>query len=169
MRFKRIRVSISLLLVLSVVALRIELSAARLSAEHGLPALDDHRLLSRAPRGRTENLLAPNQVCSHLHLCPMLSYSVRTVGFEPTISSPPNWRDNQTSLRSVGSSPYGSRTHLPALKKRYPVPIDERAVKRGGETVRKVHEKSPVHDTGLLMSQSDSLVSASQTTNGFEH
>ena len=41
MRFKRIRVSISLLLVRSVVALRIELSAARLSAEHGQPALDD--------------------------------------------------------------------------------------------------------------------------------
>ena len=36
----------------SVVALRIELSAARLSAEHGQPALDD-RSFSRAPRGRT--------------------------------------------------------------------------------------------------------------------
>jgi hypothetical protein len=25
---------------------------------------------SRAPRGRTENLLLPKQACSHLHLCP---------------------------------------------------------------------------------------------------
>ena len=87
-------------------------------------------LLSRAPRGRTENLLVPNQACSQLHLCPMLSFhSVRTVGFEPTISSSPNWRDNQTSLRSDDvSSPYGNRTHLSALKERYPAPIDERAV-----------------------------------------
>ena len=54
--------------------------------------------------------------------------SVRTVGFEPTISSSPNWRDNQTSLRSDCSSPYGNRTHLSALKERYPAPIDERAV-----------------------------------------
>ena len=30
-------------------------------------------LLSRAPRGRTENLLVPNQACSQLHLCPILS------------------------------------------------------------------------------------------------
>ena len=59
------------------------------------------RCKSRAPRGRTENLLVPNQVCSHLHLCPMsLFHSVRTVGFETTISSSPNWRDNQASLRS---------------------------------------------------------------------
>ncbi len=58
MRFKRIRVSISSLLFQSVVALRIELSAARLSAEHGLPALDDRRFLSRAHRGRTDYLSA---------------------------------------------------------------------------------------------------------------
>ena len=31
-------------------------------------------LLSRAPRGRTENLLVPNQACSQLHLCPMLLF-----------------------------------------------------------------------------------------------
>ena len=53
---------------------------------------------------------------------------IRTVGFEPTISSPPNWRDNQTSLRFDVSSPYGNRTHLSALKERYPAPIDERVM-----------------------------------------
>ena len=65
----------------------------------------------------------------------MLSFhSVRTVGFEPTISSSPNWRDNQTSLRSDVSSPptnlrsVPDRTHLSALKERYPAPIDERAM-----------------------------------------
>ena len=43
MRFNRVCISISLLLTIypSVVALRIELRAARLSAEHGQPALDD--------------------------------------------------------------------------------------------------------------------------------
>ncbi len=62
-------------------------------------------------------------------------FSVRTAGFEPTISSSPNWRDNQTSLRSDASNPYGSRTHLSADQRcasvpeeRYPAPIDERAV-----------------------------------------
>ena len=40
----------------------------------------------------------------------------------------PELRDSQTSLRSDVSSPYGNRTHLSALKERYPAPIDERAV-----------------------------------------
>ncbi len=74
MRFKRVSISIVLLLSFKlVVALRIELSAARLSAEHGPPALDDLGmfLLSRAPRSRTENLLLPKQACFHLHLCPI--------------------------------------------------------------------------------------------------
>ena len=35
---------------------------------------------------------------------------------------------NQASPRSDVSSPYENRTHLSALKERYPVPIDERAV-----------------------------------------
>ncbi len=99
----------SLLLSSSVVALRIELSAARLSAELGQPALDD----------LFTTVVMPT-------LC--LPDSVRTVGFEPTISSSPNWRDNQASLRSDVSSPYGNRTHLSALKERYPAPIDERAM-----------------------------------------
>ena len=85
---------------------------------------------SRAPRSRTETLLLPKQACSHLHLCPFV-LSVRTAGFEPAISWPPTRRDDQASLRSVSvvvSSPYGNRTHLSALKERYPSPIDERAV-----------------------------------------
>jgi hypothetical protein len=55
--------------------------------------------VSRVPRSRTESLLFPKQVCFHLHLYPMFS-SVRTVGFEPTISWTPTRCDNQTSLRS---------------------------------------------------------------------
>lgn len=82
-----------------MVVLRIELSTARLSAEHGQPALND-LASSRAPRGRTENLLVPNQACSHLHLCPYVLFF---------------------------SSPYGNRTHLSALRGRYPPPLDERA------------------------------------------
>ena len=112
-----------------MVALRIELSAARLSAEHGQPALDDLRCsvghLGVEPKTSwSQTRRAP--ICTSTRCC--VFHSVRTVGFEPTISSPPNWRDNQTSLRSGASSPYGSRTHLSALKERYPAPIDERAV-----------------------------------------
>ena len=53
----------------SVVALRIELSAIRLSDGYGLQPLTTITS-SRAPRGRTEILLLPKQACSHLHLCP---------------------------------------------------------------------------------------------------
>jgi hypothetical protein len=54
--------------------------------------------------------------------------SVRTAGFEPAISCTPSRRDTQASLRSVLSSPCGSRTRLFGLKGRCPQPIDERAV-----------------------------------------
>ena len=112
-----------------MVALRVELSTTRLSAVSGQPALDYR--FSRAPRSRTETLLLPKQACYHLHLCP-IDISVRTAGFEPAISWSPTWRDNQVSPRSdrvhVVSSPYGNRTHLAALKGRYPAPIDERAM-----------------------------------------
>ena len=47
-------------------------------------------------------------------------------------SRSPTWSDDQASPRSdriqVVSSPYGNRTHLAALKGRYPAPIDERAM-----------------------------------------
>ena len=52
-----------------VVALKIELSATRLSAVSGQPALDYRS--SRAPRSRTETLLLPKQACFRLHLCPL--------------------------------------------------------------------------------------------------
>ena len=45
---------------------------------------------------------------------------VRTGGFEPPISWSPTRRDNQASLRSASSGPYGSRTRLPGLKGRCP-------------------------------------------------
>ena len=104
---------VSLLFGDSVVALGIELSATRLSAGFGQPALDYHQ--SRAPRSRTETLLFPKQACFHLHLYPRISRQ----------------SERQASLRSdqvVASSPYGNRTHLTALKERHPLPIDERAM-----------------------------------------
>ena len=52
-----------------MVALRIELSAIRLSDGYGLQPSTTISS-SRAPRGRTEILLLPKQACSHLHLCP---------------------------------------------------------------------------------------------------
>ena len=75
--------------------------------------------------------LEPAISCSHDHCCaavpgglPLpyipLSFPVRTGGFEPPISWPPTRRDTQASLRSVPSSPYGSRTRLAALKGRCP-------------------------------------------------
>jgi hypothetical protein len=81
----------------SVVALRIELSATRLSAVYGQPALDYR--LSRAPRSRTETFLLPKQACYHLHLYP-IDLSVRTAGIEPAISRSASWRDNPASPRS---------------------------------------------------------------------
>ena len=59
---------ISSFVIYSVVALGIELSATRLSAGFGQPALDYH--LGRALRSRTETLLLPKQACFHLHLRP---------------------------------------------------------------------------------------------------
>jgi hypothetical protein len=60
--------------------------------------------LSRAPRGRTENLLLPRQACSHLHLRPNVS--------------------------SVASSPCGGRTQPGRLEKPMTSPEVERAVLR---------------------------------------
>ena len=72
----------------TVVALRIERSATRLSDAFGRPALDYHpRNISRAPRSRTENLVLPRHACSHLHLRPMYSMLllVTRVGVEPNL------------------------------------------------------------------------------------
>ena len=123
-------------LLLSVVALRIELSTTRLSAVSGQPALDYRA--GRVPRSRTARggaakqstpLLLPKQACFHLHLCPFV-LSVRTVRFEPTISWPPTRRDNQASPRSVASTPWGSRTQaLPGFV--VPAPVH-----RTGHVVR---------------------------------
>lgn len=82
MRFKRTACIVVLLFVSrSVVVLGIELSATRLSAEYGQPALDYRS--SRAPRSRTETLLLPKQACYHLHLYP-ISQAAR-VGVEPNL------------------------------------------------------------------------------------
>lgn len=58
------------------------------------------------------------------------SRTVGTAGVEPAFSRPPTGRDApspRSDPKSLPSSPYGSRTHLAAVKERHPVPIDERA------------------------------------------
>ncbi len=118
-----------------MVALGIELSATRLSAGYGQPALD--YLIKVGHLG-----IEPRPSCSQnrrASICTSARFvsSVRTVGFEPTISWPPTRRDYQASLRSdqvVASSPdqpsvgARNRTHLTALKERHPLRIDERAM-----------------------------------------
>ena len=106
-----------------VVALRVELSATRLSAVFGQPALDyhcqRHCRTSRDGRTRTCVSVLPKHVGSPLPYIPD-SFSVRTGGFEPPISWSPTRRDTRTSLRSVVSDPYRSRTGLVALKGQCP-------------------------------------------------
>ena len=92
---------------MSHVALRVELSATRLSAVSGQPALD-YRAVEVGTVG-----LEPTISCfQNTRACryPTSRCSVRTAGFEPAISWPPTRRDNQASLRSVSSTPWGSRT-----------------------------------------------------------
>ena len=64
-----------------VVALRIELSATRLSAAPGPPALDylfkSGTSESNRPVYWATGLLPPNQACCHLHLCPIDCQSER--------------------------------------------------------------------------------------------
>ena len=112
-----------------MVALGIELSAAALSGPLGQPALDYR--VSRAPRSRTETLLLPKQACFHLHLCPIVQserqdLNLRSPGPRPGAIT--RLRYVLITVVHVVSSPYGNRTHLAALKGRYPVPIDERAM-----------------------------------------
>ena len=96
-----------------VVALRIELSATRLSAVSGQPALD-YRAVEVGTVG-----LEPTISCfQNTRACryPTSRCSVRTAGFEPAISWPPTRRDNQASLRSdqvVASSPDQPRGRCP--------------------------------------------------------
>lgn len=85
------------------------------------------RSRTRAPTRSVGRLLLPRQACSQLHLCPIVSSS------------------------------YGNRTHLSALKGRYPLPIDERAVlcayverKVGGEALE---SSSAVFQTAARPSQ----------------
>jgi hypothetical protein len=137
-----------------VVALRVELSATRLSAEFGQPALDYHLPTSLSiqsgrrdsnPRSRAPTTTAA-QRCPAGCRCPTSRHSVRTGGFEPPISWSPTRRDNQASPRSAASSSCGSRTRLCALKGRDPVPIDERAImgahlprRQSGNFARRFH------------------------------
>jgi hypothetical protein len=87
------RVSV-LEVVCSVVVLRIELSATRISAGFGQPALD-YQIVSRDGRNRTDTIVCPKHAGLPLPNIPLL-------------------------FASVCSSSYGSRTHLSALKGQYP-------------------------------------------------
>ena len=87
----------------SVVALGIELSATRLSAEYGQPALD--YLIKVGNPG-----VEPRPSCSQNRRASICTsarniLSVRTAGFEPAVSWPPTRRDNQASLRSDCQQP----------------------------------------------------------------
>ena len=121
----------------SVVALRVELSTTRLSAVFGQPALDylvptsssiqsgwqDSNLRLRAPKARGfAATLHP--VESERATNPAWGRSVP----EPPISWPPTRRDTQASLRSVTSSPCGSRTQPARLERPMTSPEVERAV-----------------------------------------
>ena len=105
-----------------VVALRVELSATRLSAVFGQPALDYHVPTSLSIQSGWQDsnlrLRAPKARGFAATLHPVIP--VRTAGFEPAISWPPTRRDTQASLRSALSGSCGSRTRLPALKGRCP-------------------------------------------------
>ena len=86
----RVRLPLRLLLVgcsSSVVALRIELSATRLSAEYGQPALDYRSFDSRDGRSRTDSLVLPKHAGLPLPYIPLFLFSVARVGIEPI--SPP--------------------------------------------------------------------------------
>ena len=76
---------------------------------------------SRAPRSRTETLLLPKQACFHLHLRPIV-LSVKTAGFDLTISWPPAKRDARLRHVLIVSTPYGNRTRTCGLKARHPQP-----------------------------------------------
>ena len=128
----------------SVVALRVELSATRLSAGFGQPALDYHvpTSLSTKSGWRDSNprSRAPNDHAAHgarraaaaLHPVIQSERADLNRGHRRAAVVSPHplrgtRRDTQASLRSVSSS-CGSRTRLCALKGRDPKPIDERAI-----------------------------------------
>ncbi len=81
-----------------VVALRIELSAVRLSAAPGQPALNDHGQISRDGRTRTDASVYPKHVGWPLPYIPKFS------------------------------TPSGTRTPIRGSKLRHPEPLDERGV-----------------------------------------
>lgn len=101
---------------------------------------------NRDGRVRTGDLLLPGQAESQLSYIPIRTrHPVRAAGFEPAISSSPSLRISQTFPRPgrpqmSESSPCGNRTHLSALKERYPAPIDERAEShRSGPGGARIH------------------------------
>ena len=98
MRFNRVWTM--LLLLIPVVALRVELSATRLSAVFGQPALDYHLPTSSFTRsGRRDSNPRSRAPTTMLRTVPgglplpYIPYPVRTGGFEPPISWSPTRRD----------------------------------------------------------------------------
>jgi hypothetical protein len=136
MRFKRAAVNIfTSLSSRQVVALRVELSATRLSAGFGQPALG-YRSANVVVCQVGMAGLEPASPCSHDHAAhgarwvrryPASRQSERpdlNRGHRPAQpvgrSWPPARRDTQASPRSVSSGSCGSRTRLAALKGRHP-------------------------------------------------
>jgi hypothetical protein len=88
------------------------------------------RHAAATPRPRSGNLVPGYSFGPDHRLGPRYEFCqrVRAAGFEPAVSSPPSLRIGQAIPRPDRSrDPCGSRTHLSALKERYPPPIDERA------------------------------------------
>ena len=104
-----------------VVALRVELSATRLSAVSGQPALDYHcaNVVSSSRDGRTRTCdpRAPKARGFAATLHPVKSERADLNRRSP---GPRPGAINQASLRSGVSSPCGSRTRLSGLKGRCP-------------------------------------------------
>ena len=103
-----------------LVALRIELSAIRLSAGYG----------PTSPRLPSSVHLLPHDSSTRQWKGSQLgrrTYSATVVPSVIGASKVTHQPCSAIALHCLGSS-YGSRTHLSALKERYPEPIDERAV-----------------------------------------
>jgi hypothetical protein len=94
------------------------------------------RHAAATPRPRAGHLVPGYAFDPGLHPGPLRVFlpRVRAAGFEPAVSSPPSLRIGRLSHALIVpvSSPCGNRTHLSALKGRYPSPIDERAIEWAG-------------------------------------
>ena len=130
-----------------VVALRVELSTTRLSAVSGQPALDYHLPTSLSAQVGMAGL-EPAFSCSQGTRVRRYPTSRFVQSERPDLNrrSPGPARasrDNQASLRSARSSPYGSRTRLRRLEGAASCPIDERAISAPPHAVDTSGQRAP--------------------------